>query len=219
MQSERVWKLFFSNSLFARIRASRYLAQGRRARTTPCGLSLARVLTARSATNDERDPRTLLDGAVWAPSAMTQRRTDSSLKFCGAAGTVTGGRVLHHLAQRLPDPNTTALFTGFQAAGTRGRTLQDGARTLRIFGREVEVRATIETIDGLSAHADQNEILAWLRGFRSAPKATYLVHGAPQAADALRARIEADLGWSVRVARDGERLSLASKQEERTSSL
>ncbi|HKZ07759.1 MAG TPA: MBL fold metallo-hydrolase [Methylomirabilota bacterium] len=122
------------------------------------------------------------------------------------SGMATGGRILHHLRRRLPEPRTTVLFVGYQAAGTRGRLLRDGARTLRIFGEEVPVRATILTSDAYSAHADRGEILRWLGGFRRPPGITYLVHGEPRAAEALREAVAA-LGWRVAIARDGERVT------------
>jgi metallo-beta-lactamase family protein len=125
-----------------------------------------------------------------------------------ASGMATGGRVLHHLNLRLPDPRTTVLLVGFQAQGTRGRALQDGKREIRMLGREVDVRATVETLDGLSAHADQTEILRWLRGFRRPPRRTYLVHAEATAAEALQGIISRELGWSVRPAEDGETVPL-----------
>jgi metallo-beta-lactamase family protein len=125
-----------------------------------------------------------------------------------ASGMATGGRILHHLQHRLPDPNTTVLLVGYQAAGTRGRSLQDGAKTLKMFGEQVPVRARVETIHGLSAHADQTEILRWLGGFQRPPGRTYLVHGEAQAAEALRAAIQARPGWTVQIARDGETAEL-----------
>ena len=124
------------------------------------------------------------------------------------SGMVTGGRVLHHLKRRLPDHRNTVLLTGYQAAGTRGRSLQEGARTLRIHGEDIPVRAHVETIDGLSAHADQGEILRWLRGFERAPRKTYVVHGEPGPAKALAAAITAELGWSVTVPEDGAKVPL-----------
>jgi len=125
-----------------------------------------------------------------------------------ASGMATGGRILHHLAHRLPDPRTTVLLVGFQALGTRGRQLQDGAKTVRMFGTEVPVEARIETIHGLSAHADQVEMLRWLGGFESAPQATYLVHGEPQAAQTLGTLISSKRGWATHVAQDAERVAL-----------
>lgn len=123
-----------------------------------------------------------------------------------ASGMATGGRILHHLAHRLPDPKNTVLLVGFQALGTRGRSLQDGAKTLRLFGEDVPVQAKVETIHGLSAHADQNEMLRWLGGFKRPPRTTYLVHGEPPAAKTLGDLISAKLGWSSRPAVDGEQV-------------
>jgi metallo-beta-lactamase family protein len=124
------------------------------------------------------------------------------------SGMVTGGRILHHLRNRLPDPRTTVLLVGFQAKGTRGRTLQDRHATLSIFGQDVPVRARVEVIDGLSAHADQEEILRWLSGFRRPPRQTWVVHGEPGPAAALARAIRERLGWSAEPAVDGARVSL-----------
>lgn len=116
------------------------------------------------------------------------------------AGMLNGGRVLHHLKERLPNERTTVLLSGYQGEGTRGRLLQEGAETLRIHGQEVQVRAHVETISGLSAHADQGELLRWLGGFVRPPRQTWVVHGEPSASRALAARIRGDLGWQVNVA-------------------
>ena len=124
------------------------------------------------------------------------------------SGMATGGRILHHLRQRLPDERTTVLFVGYQAAGTRGRLLRDGAKELRIFGEDVPVRAMIMATDALSAHADQRELLRWLGGFRRPPGMTYAVHGEPEAAAALRAAIVETLGWPCAVAADGQRVPI-----------
>jgi metallo-beta-lactamase family protein len=125
-----------------------------------------------------------------------------------ASGMATGGRVLHHLKRRLPDPRTTVLLPGFQAADTRGRKLQEGARELRIHGETVPVNATVETIDGLSAHADREEILRWLGGFARAPRRLYVVHGEPPAAAALAAAVRARFGWEAEVAADAASVAL-----------
>ena len=119
-----------------------------------------------------------------------------------ASGMATGGRVLHHLKLRLPDPRTTVLLVGFQAAGTRGRSLQEGAKALRIQGAEVDVRARVETLDGLSAHADQGELLDWLGRFQDPPRRVYLVHGEPEGAAALAEVIRQRLPCQVEVAQD-----------------
>ncbi|MBI1734898.1 MAG: MBL fold metallo-hydrolase [Candidatus Rokubacteria bacterium] len=124
------------------------------------------------------------------------------------SGMATGGRILHHLRRRLSDDRTTVLFVGYQAAGTRGRLLRDGATTLKIFGEQVPVRAAIMTTDALSAHADRTDLLRWLRGFTRAPRATYAVHGEPDAAAALRDAIARELGWAAAVAADGGRVDV-----------
>jgi metallo-beta-lactamase family protein len=125
-----------------------------------------------------------------------------------ASGMATGGRVLHHLRRRLPDPKTTLLFVGFQAPGTRGRLMQDGARTVRIFGEDVVVRAHRETIHGLSAHADADGLLRWLRTATRPPRRVFVVHGEPASADTLAGRIRAELGWNAVVPGYRERLAL-----------
>jgi metallo-beta-lactamase family protein len=124
------------------------------------------------------------------------------------SGMATGGRILHHLRHRLPDERTTVLFVGYQAAGTRGRLLREGAEQLRIFGEAVPVRARILATDALSAHADRGELLVWLSGFRRPPAMTYTVHGEPTAAAALRDAIARELGWACAVAADAQRVPL-----------
>ena len=114
-----------------------------------------------------------------------------------SSGMATGGRVLHHLKAALPDERNTVLFVGFQAEGTRGRRLVNGEKTVKIHGTWVPVRARIALIESMSAHADSQEILRWLRGFKSAPKRTCLVHGEPPAMQALRDLIGRELGWPV----------------------
>jgi metallo-beta-lactamase family protein len=109
----------------------------------------------------------------------------------------TGGRVLHHLLGALPDKRSTVLFVGYQAAGTRGRQLIDGAREVKIRGQLVPVHARVERIDSMSAHADSHETLRWLGGFKTPPRMTYLVHGEPGPMDALKATIESQLKWQV----------------------
>ncbi len=116
-----------------------------------------------------------------------------------ASGMATGGRVLHHLERCLPDHRNTILFVGFQAAGTRGKAIQTGAQAVKMYGHDVHVRARIETIENLSAHADYGEILAWLKRFRKAPGRTFMVHGEPKASEALRQRIAQELHWDVTV--------------------
>jgi metallo-beta-lactamase family protein len=118
-----------------------------------------------------------------------------------ASGMVTGGRVLHHLVQRLPDPRNAVILGGFQAQGTRGRALQEGAKTLRLFGQEIPVNAEIVELGQFSAHAGKSELLRWLTGLPAAPKQTYLVHGEPSAAQALQSAMRDKFKWNVSVAR------------------
>jgi len=125
-----------------------------------------------------------------------------------SSGMATGGRILHHLAQRLPDPRTTVLLAGFQAEGTRGRALEEGATELKMFGQTVPVRAAVERIDALSAHADCGDILRWLGGLERPPRVTYLVHGEPDGARGLADAIGKRYGWNVKIAADGETVEL-----------
>ena len=124
------------------------------------------------------------------------------------SGMATGGRILHHLKRLLPDPRTTVLFVGYQAAGTRGRLLKEGATEIRMLGATVPVRAAIMISDAYSAHADREEILRWLGGFQRPPGMTYIVHGEADAASALREAITSRLGWNAAVAEDGQRVTL-----------
>ena len=112
-----------------------------------------------------------------------------------ANGMCTGGRIRHHLKHRLPDPRSAVLFVGYQARGTLGHRIRGGAREVRIHGQTVPVNAKVFTLEGLSGHADQAELLRWLGGFEEEPGVTYLVHGEDDARHALAQRIEDDLGW------------------------
>jgi metallo-beta-lactamase family protein len=126
-----------------------------------------------------------------------------------SSGMMNGGRILHHLVQRLPDPRTTVLVAGFQAVGTRGRALIDGARELRIHGRDIPVRAAVRRVDGLSGHADRNEIGRWLAGM-PAPERTFLVHGEPRAATGMAEFLRETRGWTVHIPKLGETVDLTS---------
>jgi metallo-beta-lactamase family protein len=126
-------------------------------------------------------------------------RSDKPAIVISSSGMATGGRVLHYLRATLPDPRNTILFVGYQAGGTRGRQLVDGARQVKMHGRLIDVHARIEKIDSMSAHADAGEIVRWLQGFTEAPKTTFLVHGEPTAQQALASRIKAELGWQTQI--------------------
>jgi len=125
-----------------------------------------------------------------------------------SSGMVTGGRILHHLAQRLPDPRNTVIFIGFQAPGTRGATIKSGAPEVKIFGDVVPIRAQIATFEQFSDHADTPELLQWLHTFPKRPGATYLVHGEPAASAQLRDTIARELGWNVQVAQWMEKVEI-----------
>jgi len=126
-----------------------------------------------------------------------------------ASGMATGGRVVHHLKAFAPDPKNTILFAGFQAAGTRGAAMLAGAESVKIHGEYVPVRAEVEIISNLSAHADSEEILGWLAHFEAAPRQTFVTHGEPIAADAMRHHIEERLHWRCKVPDYKEQIDLA----------
>lgn len=145
-------------------------------------------------------------GSAQESKALTE--TEGPAIIISASGMATGGRVLHHLKRFLPDPRNTVLFVGFQAAGTRGRQLVDGASFVKIHGEVVPVAARIARNDQMSAHADHDEILRWLRGFSRPPACTYLVHGELESMTVLRTSIERELGWTVATPAQGERVAL-----------
>lgn len=120
------------------------------------------------------------------------------------SGMANGGRIVHHLKNRLGDPSTTVLFTGFQAEGTMGRKLIEGEEEVMIHGQPIAVRARVEQLTSLSAHADQQEILHWLGNFKSPPRKTFLVHGEPLAQSVLAGKIREELGWEVEIPSYGQ---------------
>ena len=142
------------------------------------------------------------------PDSRAIQESNEPAIVISASGMATGGRVLHHLARALPDERNTVLFAGFQAPGTRGRALLDGVAFARIHGREIPVRAQIARIESMSAHADANEIMRWLRGFTRPPQAVCLVHGEPQPMDVLKERIERELAWRVITPMQGAHIEL-----------
>jgi metallo-beta-lactamase family protein len=125
-----------------------------------------------------------------------------------ASGMATGGRVLHHLKAFAPDARNTIILAGFQAAGTRGRTLAEGGRELKIHGQWIPVNAEVAQLDMLSAHADSGELMRWLSGFKKPPRRVFIVHGEPEASDALRVRIGRELGWDAVVPRQDQVFAL-----------
>jgi metallo-beta-lactamase family protein len=108
---------------------------------------------------------------------------------------VEGGRVVHHLKTMLPDPKNTVLFVGFQAPGTRGERILNGAEAVKIHGQEVPCRAEVVDLDNLSAHADWREIIDWLRQTKVAPRKVFITHGEPKSAEAFQQHLRDELGW------------------------
>jgi metallo-beta-lactamase family protein len=143
-------------------------------------------------------------------AAESKQLTQSKMPaiVISASGMATGGRVLHHLKAALPDSRNTVLFVGYQAAGTRGRQLVDGDRTVKIHGEMIPVQARIALVESMSAHADSNEILRWLGGFTKPPRLTFIVHGEPAAMEALSGAIHAKLGWDTKMPAYGETVQL-----------
>lgn len=125
-----------------------------------------------------------------------------------SSGMVTGGRIQHHLAQRLPDPRNTLIFIGFQAPGTRGFRIKSGEPEVKIFGEMVPIRAEIAALEQFSDHADTAELLEWLGTFPQRPSATYLVHGEPDAAGQLQKAMANNLGWNVQIAQWMQKVDL-----------
>ena len=128
---------------------------------------------------------------------------NSGAVIIAASGMCDAGRVRHHLRHNLGRAECSVLVTGFQAQGTLGRRLVDGARRVRIFGEEIGVRASIHTLGGLSAHADQPALLGWAANFDPPPRRAFVLHGEAGAAEALAAQLDARLGWRVVVPENG----------------
>jgi metallo-beta-lactamase family protein len=142
-------------------------------------------------------------GFTFASSPQESKKINGVTTPCiiiSSSGMVTGGRILHHLAQRLPDAKNLILFIGFQAPGTRGFTIKSKAPEVKMFGDFVPIRAQVAALEQFSDHADPPELLQWLRTFRNQPGITYLVHGEPAASGSLRDMMTKDLGWNVQVA-------------------
>ena len=186
---------------------------------SPMGIQATAIYASHTEEHDPELTRVETDGTrPFAPRRFTLARTVEDSKrlndtegpgiIVAGSGMATGGRILHHLKRLLPDPRTTVLFVGYQAAGTRGRLLKEGAREIKMLGVTVPVRAQIMVSDAYSAHADREEILRWLGGFERPPEMTYIVHGETDAATALRDAIGGRLGWKAAVAEDGQRVTL-----------
>ena len=143
------------------------------------------------------------DGFTFAKTTDDSKKINDVKFPCvivSSSGMVSGGRILHHLLLRLPDPRNLVLFIGFQSPGTRGATIKSGAKEVKIYGEWVPIRAQVAALEQFSDHADTPELLEWLKTFKGRPQETYLVHGEPQAAAQLRDAIIKALGWDVHVA-------------------
>ncbi|HEX4926204.1 MAG TPA: MBL fold metallo-hydrolase [Bdellovibrionales bacterium] len=163
----------------------------------------------------------VIDGALRPPICSSDyepiRHAQDSMVLCmrkgpmiviSAAGMLTGGRIMHHLKHRLPKPENAVLFVGYQAEETKGRLLQDGIKELRIHHQNIPVRAEILTIDSLSAHADADDTIEWIKSFRRGPKRILLNHGEPDALRALAERIRSELGIETRIPEPLEEIEL-----------
>jgi len=150
-------------------------------------------------------------GFIFASTPEESKKINASSMpavIISSSGMATGGRILHHLAQRLPDPRNLILFIGFQAPGTRGFAIKSGTEEIKIFGDYVPIRAQIAALEQFSDHADPPELLQWLHTFRNRPATTYLVHGEPVASSQLRDLMKKDLGWNVEVAQYLEKVAV-----------
>lgn len=139
---------------------------------------------------------------------MALNRISAGAIIVSASGMCNAGRIKHHLRHSLPRRECSVLITGFQAQGTLGRRLVDGARRVSIFGEEIPVRASVHTLGGFSAHADQPALLAWAAGFERPPQQTFVVHGEESAALAFADRLRSDRGWEVTVPALGQTFKL-----------
>ena len=144
--------------------------------------------------------------SVEASKALNRRK--GPMVIVSASGMATGGRVLHHLVAFAPDPRNAIVLCGYQAGGTRGAALAAGNKQLRIFGQDIHVGAEVAQLAAGSAHADADEIMAWLRSAPKPPRKVFVTHGEPDAADALRVRIEHELGWPAHFPEYLERVDL-----------
>lgn len=158
-----------------------------------------------------REVQALCDGVRMVATAQQSMRLAGSrwpMVIISASGMAAGGRVLHHLKTLAPQPQHHIVLAGFQVAGTRGARLAAGATEVKIHGEMVPVRARVSQLEGLSGHADADELMQWLRALRTPPRQVFVVHGEPEASDTLRARIQQELGWPARVPSHGEEVTV-----------
>jgi metallo-beta-lactamase family protein len=143
-----------------------------------------------------------------AEESMALNRVKAGAIIISASGMCDAGRIRHHLRHHLGKPQSAIVIIGFQAAGTLGRRLVDGARRVRILGEDIAVRASIHTIGGLSAHADQAGLLGWLQAFEKAPSRTFVVHGESQTAQGFAHLLTERLGWRTDTPAPGARFEI-----------
>lgn len=155
---------------------------------------------------DPFDPGNLAEMRTVEESKSLNDITETSI-IISASGMGTGGRVVHHMAKMLPDSKNTVLLVGYQAAGSRGRSLEDGEPHVKIHGKWIPVHAAIVKIESFSVHADSDELIAWLRNIKS-PKKVFIVHGEPDSEEALAVRLRKELHWSVYVPKSEESFEL-----------
>jgi metallo-beta-lactamase family protein len=186
---------------------------------SPMALAALRLYEAAISEGDRSlNPEVLGKPELLKPANLTEvRRVDDSMALnsrsgpmiiISASGMATGGRVLHHLSNRLPDARNAVILVGYQAEGTRGRSLVDGARSVKMLGRYVPVEAEVVNLPAFSVHADRAEILDWLAAAESRPEVVYIVHGDPAAAEALRSAVARELRMNAVVPRYLERVRL-----------
>lgn len=186
---------------------------------SPMAISVTRVYDRWLRLLDDQDVRRLSDVHKsslenFLPTLMMTQETEESMAInrikggaiiIAGSGMCTGGRIRHHIKQRIWDNRNTLIFTGYQARGTLGRILVDGARHIKMFGDEYVVKANIETLGGLSAHAGQSGLVNWLAAFENSPR-TLLLHGEPSAQKSLAQRIQRELGRTVEIPGRGEKI-------------
>lgn len=160
---------------------------------------------------DEAQCATVCGGARFIASVEESKqlnREKGPMVIISASGMLTGGRILHHMKEFAPDPRNAILLPGFQAAGTRGEALQRGADEIKIHGNYVPIRAEVLHLDAFSAHADRDDLVAWVGSCTKPPEEVFLVHGEPVSTDALRQRIESKLGYDVTIPELGDVVDL-----------
>lgn len=184
---------------------------------SPMALGVLQVYRRAMASGDpEIRPEAVTGGDPFDPGSLHELRSPEESRrlndldfpsiIISASGMATGGRVLHHLLRCLPDSRCAVVLPGFQAEGTRGRLLADGAKTVKMLGRYVPVRAEVTVVEAFSVHADGNEIVEWLRRAPRAPDTAFVIHGEQRAGTVLAGRLGTELGWHAVVPRSGERV-------------